>query len=633
MNKIKGAFRRGKDDDKKKDEDKDKEKKEDKKEDKKKEEPKKKEEEPKKKEEEKKKEEDKKKDDKKGMKKKDSKEIGSDVPKSIIRLKNQKDSGIPVQRAPKRSTSSRFNITEKIELEKLPQFGEVTLAERQDLFVRKIQQCCVLFDFNDVFADLTGKDIKRQTLTELVEYVSSNRGVITEQLYPEVVRMFSVNLFRTLAPNVNPYGDAFDPEEDEPVLEPAWPHLQLVYEFFLRFIESQDFSVNIAKKFIDQKFILHLLELFDVEDPRERDFLKTTLHRIYGKFLNLRGYIRKSINDLFYQFIYETERHNGIAELLEILGSIINGFALPLKDEHKIMLEKLLIPLHKAKPLTLYHPQLAYCVVQFLEKDPSLTEIVLAGLLKFWPKTNCPKEVMLLNEIEEILDVIEPEEFQKIQIPLFQQISRCIESPHFQVAERALYYWNNEYILHLIEENVDEILPIVFAPLYRNSKSHWNRTIHGLVYNALKIFMEINPRLFDECTNQYKRDVHEEYEKKVRREIAWKNVQSRAAVNAKTQGLKEKYEQLIHEIKNVSETQEEYEIDEINMEEAAKQVGDTPCYPRVRRKSVLPVDNSVVDLLQTHFSLDDILPSSIKPSSIKDEEENAMQGIQRTDGD
>ena len=48
-----------------------------------------------------------------------------------------------------------------------------------------------------------------------------------------------------------------------------------------------------------------------------------------------RPFIRKAINHVFFKFIYETERHNGVAELLEILGSIINGFALPLKDEHK----------------------------------------------------------------------------------------------------------------------------------------------------------------------------------------------------------------------------------------------------------------------------------------------------------
>ena len=128
---------------------------------------------------------------------------------------------------------------------------------------------------------------------------------------------------------------------------------------------------------IDQKFVQSLLELFDSEDPRERDFLKTTLHRIYGKFLGLRAFIRKQINNIFYKFVYETERHNGVAELLEILGSIINGFALPLKEEHKIFLLKVLMPLHKVRSLSVYHPQLAYCVVQFLEKDPSLTEQVL----------------------------------------------------------------------------------------------------------------------------------------------------------------------------------------------------------------------------------------------------------------
>merc|ERR1711939_509545 len=122
-------------------------------------------------------------------------------------------------------------------------------------------------------------------------------------------------------------------------------------------IESQDFNTNIAKAYIDHSFVLQLLELFDSEDPRERDFLKTTLHRIYGKFLNLRAFIRRSINNVFYRFIYETERHNGIAELLEILGSIINGFALPLKEEHKQFLMKALLPLHKVRYVNLYHQQ------------------------------------------------------------------------------------------------------------------------------------------------------------------------------------------------------------------------------------------------------------------------------------
>ena len=63
-------------------------------------------------------------------------------------------------------------------------------------------------------------------------------------------------------------------------------------------------------------------------------------------------------------------RHNGMGELLEILGSIINGFAIPLKREHLQFLEKALLPLHKPRSVAVYHPQLSYCISQYVEKDP-----------------------------------------------------------------------------------------------------------------------------------------------------------------------------------------------------------------------------------------------------------------------
>jgi len=43
---------------------------------------------------------------------------------------------------------------------------------------------------------------------------------------------------------------------------------------------------------ISTKFLEQYLELFDSEDPRERDYLKTIMHRIYGRFMPLRPYIR-----------------------------------------------------------------------------------------------------------------------------------------------------------------------------------------------------------------------------------------------------------------------------------------------------------------------------------------------------
>lgn len=61
--------------------------------------------------------------------------------------------------------------------------------------------------------------------------------------------------------------------------------------------------------------------------------------------------------------------------------------------------------------------------------------------LKAWPAflIGCfkgdvfyPSKVMFLGELEEVLDVIDPVEFQKVVEPFFHQMARCVSSSHFQ---------------------------------------------------------------------------------------------------------------------------------------------------------------------------------------------------------
>jgi len=63
--------------------------------------------------------------------------------------------------------------------------------------------------------------------------------------------------------------------------------------------------------------------------------------------------------------------------------------------------------------------------------------------------------VMFLNELEEILDVIEPSEFSKILEPLFRQLAKCISSPHFQVSR---------FINHL--NSCSSVAPCYFTNTY-----------------------------------------------------------------------------------------------------------------------------------------------------------------------
>nr|XP_040034563.1 serine/threonine-protein phosphatase 2A 56 kDa regulatory subunit delta isoform isoform X1 [Gasterosteus aculeatus aculeatus] len=529
----------------------------------------------------------------------------------------------------RRQSSSRFSLTKNRELQKLPALKDSPPVEQEELFVQKLRQCCVLFDFiSDPLSDLKYKEVKRAGLNEMVEFITHNSEVVTEVIYPEAVFMFSVNLFRTLPPSSNPTGAEFDPEEDEPTLEAAWPHLQLVYEFFLRFLESADFQPNVAKKHIDQKFVMSLLELFDSEDPRERDFLKTILHRIYDS--STRQNTITALLSCWRSWGGKTHTHRLVAMAMVntcLFLSIINGFALPLKEEHKMFLIRVLLPLHKVKSLSVYHPQLAYCVVQFLEKDSSLTEPVIIGLLKFWPKTHSPKEVMFLNELEEILDVIEPSEFVKVQEPLFRQMAKCVSSPHFQVAERALYYWNNEYIMSLISDNAAKILPLMFPSLYKNSKSHWNKTIHGLIYNALKLFMEMNQKLFDDCTQQFKAEKQKEKYKLKEREEIWHKIEGLARQNPQSNrlhplrpGLHPQEEYMLYSDSTVAVYSMETETPTAEDIQLLKKAVETEASQGLkdlkkekvlmRRKSELPQDVYTIKALEAHKRAEEYLTAN-----------------------
>lgn len=73
----------------------------------------------------------------------------------------------------------------------LPSITDTPPAEQADLVNKKLRQCCVVFDFMDAVSDLRGKEIKRASLNELVDYITTGRGVLSEDLYPEIVHMVS----------------------------------------------------------------------------------------------------------------------------------------------------------------------------------------------------------------------------------------------------------------------------------------------------------------------------------------------------------------------------------------------------------------------------------------------------------
>ncbi|CAI0457224.1 unnamed protein product [Linum tenue] len=155
------------------------------------------------------------------------------------------------------------------------------------------------------------------------------------------------------------------------------------------------------------------------------------------------SFIRKTINNIFYRFIFKTEIHDGITVLLVILGCIINGFALLLKEEHK-------------------------------------------GLLKYWPVSNSFEEVIFFSELEEVLEAIQPARFQRctwflvcpdLLVP--DQFSFSGGREDFVVMERQSRLESNQ------AGPTDKITHQL--PSERNARRHWIQAAQSLTLNVWKI--------------------------------------------------------------------------------------------------------------------------------------------------
>ncbi|KAL9314340.1 hypothetical protein ACSQ67_019792 [Phaseolus vulgaris] len=412
-------------------------------------------------------------------------------------------------------------------------FKDVSNIQKHNLFISKLNLCCSVYNINYPDKNCKEEDVKHQTLVELVDFVSSGSAKFTEPSIAAMCKMCASNLFRVFPPKFRASASASggETEDEELMFDPSWSNLKIVYDLLLQFINYNALDQKVAKLHIDNAFIVRLLDLFDSEDPRERDCLKTILHRIYGKFMVHRPFIRKCVSDIIYRFVFETERHNGIAELLEIFGSVICGFALPLKEEHKMFLCRVLIPLHKPKSVSSYHQQLTYCVVQFIDKDPTLASTVITGLLKYWPVTNSQKELMFISELEEILDATIMTEFQKVMVPLFRRIACCLNSYHYQVAERAHLLWNNEHIFDIVSQNRQVILPLVFTALVHNTQYHWNRAVLNHTENMRKMLSQMDEELVFACQHKLEEEDSRSSAAAERRRVTWERLEAAAIAN------------------------------------------------------------------------------------------------------
>lgn len=85
--------------------------------------------------------------------------------------------------------------------------------------------CHQQFDFRDQKKDVDMKNAKKETLIELIDNLQEGDSeLFCDIVLQDAFKMISENIFRTFTNKTN-IKSTVDPDEDEPHLEEAWPHL------------------------------------------------------------------------------------------------------------------------------------------------------------------------------------------------------------------------------------------------------------------------------------------------------------------------------------------------------------------------------------------------------------------------
>jgi serine/threonine-protein phosphatase 2A regulatory subunit B' len=113
--------------------------------------------------------------------------------------------------------------------------------------------CQKNYDYKDESKDVKGKTERLNAINEIQQLLQDQKTVVSLIIphLDDVMTMIEKNIFRPL-PNVKKSNLQFSETgvEQEDEVDPAWPHLQGIYEFFLQLVINEAVEVRSLKVYV-----------------------------------------------------------------------------------------------------------------------------------------------------------------------------------------------------------------------------------------------------------------------------------------------------------------------------------------------------------------------------------------------
>ena len=118
-------------------------------------------------------------------------------------------------------------------------------------------------------------------------------------------------------------------------------------------------------------------------------------------------------------------------------------------------------------------------------------------MLKYWPFASFGKETLFLAELLEVMDVCDMTKLEPHIEKLFERLVKCIASPHLQVSDRAMCFFENDFFLSILRHYKSKIFPILVPVIAKLAETHWHKLLQDSLGALKNIMRDVDPNLYE----------------------------------------------------------------------------------------------------------------------------------------
>ena len=380
-----------------------------------------------------------------------------------------------------------------IQYNELPQLSDCSKDEFDEILTKKLEICSQSFDF------LSPKyqkyiEIKTNALLELISTLDSNLCFVWTN--EEYIRKFNKMIFKNLNRTIYLKKEVLATlGEKTSFVDNCWIHLQLIYDFLIRYVRTFGKESKLSSK-----LILRIVSSLASPDKQERDKILNFLVLYVSVFKESLNQIYRHMFFLIAQYIEDQSLVFCVAPCLTFLTRYADSIERAFSRNYNEVLVNIL-SLVSMPHLRFFASELLGFIDVILRKRKKILRAIILKLLRRFPVSNLAHQTIIITMINALLPKISAIQFKSIAHVLFKLYGECANSVSIKVAEASLQIWEINEIQQFIADSSKVIFPLVYTNILK--------ALHGM--NALKIrptaltvlqkMQTINPEVFNKLSS------------------------------------------------------------------------------------------------------------------------------------